>query len=274
MSTFSVADVIEFLETLAAPALAEEWDNVGLLLGDAHAAVQSAMTCLTLTPDVAEEAVERNADLVVTHHPILFRSIKRLTTGTTEGRMLLELIRAGVAVYSPHTAFDNGTGGINQWLADKLELENIAPLRPGEGPATANFEEALLSGSGRFGDFPEPISWTKFQEDIETKLNLAQYQYVGVERQLIRRVGIACGAAAEFLRDAHHQSCQVFITGEARFHACLEAKSLGIEMVLLGHYASERPALEMLADRLAARFRELSVWASEKETDPISWFSR
>ena len=273
MSRISVADVTQFVESLAAPALAEDWDNVGLLLGDAEGAVQAVMTCLTLTPDVAAEAIERKAGLVVTHHPILFRSIKRLTTDTSEGRMLLELVRAGVAVYSPHTAFDNGAVGINQWLAKQLGLKNIATLRPIEGPASAAADGPSVAGSGRYGDFAEPISWTKFQKKLETKLNISQYQYVGVDHQPIQRVGIACGAAAEFLREAHLAGCQAFLTGEARFHACLEARSLGMGMILLGHYASERPALEMLANQLSNQFRPLSVWASEKESDPISWVS-
>lgn len=261
----TVSALIQFLETLAAPRLAEEWDNVGLLLGDGEAAIDSLMTCLTLTPDVGEEAVRRRAGLVVTHHPILFRAVKRLTTETAEGRMLLELIRSGVAVYSPHTAFDNGIGGINQWLAELLGLENIAPLRP--------ISDEPLGGSGRFGDLREPAAWRDFQTLVFTKLGVKQFQTVGGEDRHIRRVGIACGAAAEFLEEAHRLGCDAFLTGEARFHACLEARALGVGLVLLGHYASERPAMEMLARRLAERFPALEVWASEAETDPIQWFS-
>jgi dinuclear metal center YbgI/SA1388 family protein len=194
--TGTVSDVIQFLETLAAPALAEEWDNVGLLLGDAGSPIRSVMTCLTLTPDVATEAIQRNAGLVVTHHPILFRPIKRLTTETVQGRMLLELIGANVAVYSPHTSFDNGVGGINQWLAEQLELENIGPIRP--------WEDVPANGSGRQGDLAEPLSWAEFQKHVLAQLNMRQFQSVGSEELTVRRVGIACGAAAEFLQDAHH----------------------------------------------------------------------
>src|SRR5690242_5627278 len=102
----TVAAVVKFLEQLAPPELAAGWDNTGLLLGDLAAEVQRLMTCLTVTPDSAAEALDSNAQLIVTHHPVLFRPVKRLTSGTPEGRMLLALIRAGVAVYSPHTAFD------------------------------------------------------------------------------------------------------------------------------------------------------------------------
>ncbi len=259
----TVSDIIQFVEALAPPLLAEEWDNVGLLLGDADDSVKAVMTCLTLTPDVAEEAIQRHAGLVITHHPILFRAVKRLTRDTPEGRMLWDLIRAGVAVYSPHTSFDNGKGGINQWLAEELELENIAPLRPQE--------DCPSVGSGRWGELTEPVSWTEFQKKVCDQLQIERFQSVGSQAISVRRVGIACGAAAEFLRDAHRLGCEAFITGEARFHACLEARSLGIGLVLLGHYASERPALEMLAERLAKQFPRLTAWASERETDPLSW---
>src|SRR4051812_23788943 len=102
----SVGAVVEFLEAFAPSELAADWDNVGLLLGDRAAEVRRLVTCLTLTSDVAAEAVASGVGLIVTHHPILFRGIKRLTTATSEGRMLLELARANVAVYCPHTAFD------------------------------------------------------------------------------------------------------------------------------------------------------------------------
>jgi dinuclear metal center YbgI/SA1388 family protein len=130
----TVAAAIKFLEQLAPSELAAGWDNVGLLLGDPVAEVQRIMTCLTVTPDSAAEAIQSRAELIVAHHPILFRSVKRLTSTTPEGRMLLSLIRAGVAVYSPHTAFDNTDGGINDILASRFELRDIAPLRRRDGP--------------------------------------------------------------------------------------------------------------------------------------------
>ena len=129
MST--VATVVEFLDRFAPRDLAADWDNVGLLLGESSAPVEHIMTCLTVTPESATEAIAERANLIVTHHPILFRGAKRVTDATAEGRILLELIRAGVAVYSPHTAFDNTRGGINELLACRLALTDVVPLRRG-----------------------------------------------------------------------------------------------------------------------------------------------
>src|SRR5689334_13554966 len=116
----TVASIVDHLEQLAPPELAADWDNVGLLLGDRAAEVRRVLTCLTVTPESAAEAVETGAQLVITHHPVLFRAVKRLTSDTAEGRMLCGLVRAGVAVYSPHTALDNAGGGINEALARRL----------------------------------------------------------------------------------------------------------------------------------------------------------
>jgi dinuclear metal center YbgI/SA1388 family protein len=126
---FSVATVIDYLDQFAPRHLATDWDNVGLLLGERSAAVERIMTCLTVTPESAAEAMANRANLIVTHHPIFFRGVKRLTDATPEGRMILGLARAGIAVYSPHTAFDNTRGGINELLAHRLGLTDVVSLR-------------------------------------------------------------------------------------------------------------------------------------------------
>jgi dinuclear metal center YbgI/SA1388 family protein len=160
----TLSAVIDYLERFAPPALAADWDNVGLLLGDLKASLRRVMTCLTLTPATAAEAVEAGAELIVTHHPVLFRPVRRLTAATPEGRVLLDLIRAGVGVYSPHTAFDNMPGGINESLAGRLGLTDLGPLRRATGPAQfkvvvfvpdsdlARVSDAMFAaGAGRIG---------------------------------------------------------------------------------------------------------------------------
>lgn len=164
----TVGTVLDFLERIIPSSLAAEWDNVGLLLGDRAAQVRRVMTCLTVTPESAAEAVEQQAELIVTHHPILFRPVQRLTGDNPEGRMLLALLRAGVAVYSPHTAFDNAPGGINDLLAGRLGLTEVIPLRRHEEPRQcklvvfvpdadlAGVSDALFAaGAGVIGQYRE-----------------------------------------------------------------------------------------------------------------------
>lgn len=164
----TVAEIAADLDAFAPTATAAEWDNVGLLLGDPSGNVTRALTCLTLTPEVAAEAVAARAQLIVTHHPILFRGVKRLTTATADGRTLLALAAAGVAVYSPHTAFDNCAGGINDLLAAKLGLTGVRPLRPHDAGRScklvtfvpdgdlAKVSDALFAaGAGRIGEYHE-----------------------------------------------------------------------------------------------------------------------
>lgn len=263
-------EVVRFLSEFAPVELAEDWDNTGLLVGQHSDSVTSIMTCLTLTPDVAEEAVSKRASLVVTHHPILFRSVKKLTDETSEGRMLLSLIRAGVAVYSPHTSYDSADEGVNRQLAASLNLTDVQPIRPEEFETDSRLSNEPI-GAGRFGDLPDEVSLTDFVDLVKQALNIDHTWFVGEQSARIRRVGIACGAAAEFMGDAARYGCHVLLTGEARFHACLEARTRGVALVLPGHYPTERPAMEHLAKRVGRQFPDLTVWASEVETDPVQW---
>ena len=255
-----IQDILTDLEQQIPLALAESWDNVGLLLGDASVESQGVMTCLTLTEEVAEEAIREGANLVITHHPILFKAVKRLTTATSEGRILLQLARAGVSVYSPHTAFDSAREGINQQIALALGLSSIQPIR---------VKPQSIDGAGRWGQLAAPLTLSELLDQLKTICPAEQFTFVGKLDQLCNRVAIACGAAGDFLPDAAALGCQVFITGETRFHTCLEARSLGVAVVMVGHYASERPAIEELARRLNDHWSPLPVWASRTESDPV-----
>jgi dinuclear metal center YbgI/SA1388 family protein len=265
-SAYTVADVIAFLREFAPAELAESWDNVGLLVGDESWPVKNVLTCLTLTEDVAREAADSGVGLVVSHHPLLFKAVKRITAETSEGRTLLTLLKSGIAVYSPHTAFDSAAQGINRRLAAKLGLSDIRPLRPAA--------DESLEGGGRFGQLAEAVPLADFLTQVRDALRLEAVGYVGELDTSVRAVAVACGSAAEFLEDAARHDCDVLVTGEARFHACLEARSRGVAMVLAGHYATERPAVEELASVIAQRFPGLESIPSSVERDPLHWSAR
>lgn len=361
----TVAEFAAYLEQFAPCGTAAEWDNVGLLLGDPGASAGRIMTCLTLTPDVAAEAVREGAELIVTHHPVLFRGVKRLTATTPDGRAVLPLLRAGIAVYSPHTAFDNCPGGINDGLCARLGLEKVGPLRPREAgrqcklvvfvpdsdlqrvsdavfaagagvigqynecsfrlAGTGTFygtdstnptvgqkgrreevsewrlevlvPESLLGsvvlamrkahsyeepafdayplkpgtdgGEGRIGELPQPVTLGELAARAKQKLNANAAQIVGDPARAVRTVALACGAAGEYLSDAIRRKADAFLTGEVRFHDALTARGANVGLILPGHYATERPAVEDLAAQFAADFPGATAWASRDERDPL-----
>jgi dinuclear metal center YbgI/SA1388 family protein len=259
--TTTIHDITVFLEQFAPRNLAEDWDNVGLLVGDRSREAKKVMTCLTITPESAAEAIEEKADLIVVHHPLPFRGLKQLTTDSTPGRLLWDLISARISIYSPHTAFDSAREGINQQLAAGLGLRGIAPLLPTDDNL----------GAGRWGWLEEPISLADLALGLKEFLHIDQLQIVGNPERLIRTVAVACGAADELLAAAQSIGCDAMLIGEARFHTCLEADASQIALLLPGHYASERFAVECLAKILQQQFLHLKIWPSRRERDPLSW---
>lgn len=263
MPHVTVDDIRRLVDQLAPPHLAEDWDNVGLLMGDSERPVSRLMTCLTLTPESAAEAIQARADLVVAHHPLPFHALKRITTETTAGRLILQLIEARIAVISPHTCYDSSEQGINQALATALGLGEIQPLLAGDG---LNSQE----GAGRQGLYASPQPLSDVAARLVQFLDIRHLQRVGQPDRKIRRVAIGCGSAGQFLADAVAVGCDLLITGETNFHTCLEAAARDVCLLLPGHYASERFAVETLAEKLQAQFSQLQIWPSRDERDPIA----
>ena len=278
-----LSSVIGFLERFAPNRLAEEWDNVGLLLGDRTSDCRAVMTCLTITPNVVEEAIDRSVDLIVAHHPLPFRPLKKITTDSVVGSMVLKMAKSNIAIYSPHTAFDSTAQGVNQSIAEKLGLSEVVPIkeidngfaRPEvEKEANASNEDAAapeVFGVGRIGKFDSPASCQEICGTLKKLFDLKLVKFCGELEAKVHKVGIACGSAGQFLNDAKRMGCDAFITGETNFHTCLESIANRIPMFLLGHYGSERFAVEMLADVLSGEFPELSIWPSQSETDPVQY---
>ncbi len=266
----TVADIAALLERFAPNDLAEDWDNVGLLVGDRNSEVGRLMTCLTITPASAAEAIDRQADLIVAHHPLPFHPLRRLTTDTTEGRLLLDLIAGGVAIYSPHTAFDSAASGVNVRLAAGLELGDIAPIVESDVLASAQGTvQGAALGTGRWGRVDQPIPLREIADRVKRFLAIDRVRVVGEDSQPITRVGIACGSGGQLLDAARAVGCDCLVTGETNFHTCLEAQATGIALVLTGHFASERFAVESLAEHLAEQLPGVDVWASRHEQDPL-----
>jgi dinuclear metal center YbgI/SA1388 family protein len=256
-------DVTEILRQLAPLELAADWDAVGLLVGSRRGACERVMTCLTLTPEVAAEAAREQADLVVTHHPLPFRPIPRITDDTPAGAALLTLVSAGVAIWSSHTAWDSAAGGINDQLAAMLGLTEVRPIVP-----HADMPDV---GTGRMGLAAEGMSVVALAKNLAVGLASEGAHVAGDQDRPAGLVGIVCGSGGEMLRDLLAAGCSTLVTGEVRLHTAAEAAAMGLAVVAVGHHASERFAMEKLACLLAERVPGLTVWASRSETDPLAW---
>ena len=251
------------LERIAPLRLAADWDTVGLLVGPQRAVVERVMTCLTLTPEVATEAARERADLVVTHHPLPFRPIGRITADTGPGRALLELIQAGAGVWSSHTAWDSAAGGINDQLADMLGLLHVAPIEPDA--------ETPVAGFGRAGSAGANETVAAVARRAAAGLDVRHVQIVGSAERPAGRVGLVCGSGGDTLASVRRGGCDTLVTGELKLHDATEALALGMAVIAVGHHASERFSMPVLAARLAATVPGLTCWASRTEADPIGW---
>jgi len=258
----TIKSVCDFLTSLAPLELAEDWDNVGLLVGDDQRPAARIMTCLTVTPGSAAEAIGRKADLIVSHHPMPFRPLKRITTADTVGRLIWSLAASRIAIYSPHTAFDSAREGINQLISEGIGLQKILPL-------IESVDLGADLGAGRWGSAPGPVDLQQLADDTKKFLKVDQVRVCGELSRNLTKVAVACGSAGQFLHDAKRLGCDALVTGETTFHTCLEAEAIGLGLVLVGHFASERFGVERLAKVIADEFDEIEAWASLEERDPL-----
>jgi len=254
-------DVTSALEQIAPLSLAAEWDAVGLLVGSRRERIERVMTCLTLTPEVAAEAIEGGADLVVSHHPLPFRPVARLTDATPTGGVLLSLAAAGIGVWSSHTAWDSAAGGINDLLAERLGLSGVRPIEPDP--------DVPAAGTGRLGESNETLG--RLAGRLITAVAAPGAHLAGEAQRPAGRVGVACGSGGELLNAAREAGCTTLVTGEIRLHAAAEAIARGIAVVAVGHHASEHFSMEPLALRIAEAVEGLATWASRRERDPLEW---
>ncbi len=259
----ALATVTAALESIAPLRLAADWDAVGLLMSPRRPALERVMTCLTLTEDVAAEAVRRGADLVVSHHPLTFRPVARLTDESHVGRVLLALAGAGTGVWSPHTAWDSAAGGINDQLAVMLGLAHVAPLEPDA--------ELPLVGFGRAGTAAEGTTVAALARRAGAALGVRHVHIVGAADRPAGRVGIICGSGGDCIPQVMRWACDTLLTGEIKLHQAIEAAAAGLAVVAVGHHASERFSMAVLAERLSAAVPGLECWASEVERDPLGW---
>lgn len=257
--------IIRLLEELAPSHYAESWDSVGLQLGNRDTAIDKVMVALEVTAAVAAEAVEKSVDLLVVHHPLLFKPVKTITEHDPLGRILRQLIRADIHVYVAHTNLDIAWGGLNDTLSDLLDLEQVEILHPTEGVT----EGGNPIGIGRTGLLPEPLTLSNLAGGIKASLQAEYIRYVGKSDQLIRKVGLCTGAGADLIGDASRAGCDVLITGDVKYHEAREAEFLGIALIDAGHFETENTTVAALAEWLRQKVDEKEYQVTVIESEAL-----
>lgn len=250
----TVADIECALNSMFPEALQEEWDNSGMILGFYDNHVKKILTCLELDERVADEAAEAGADMIITHHPLIFGSIANISDRDCKGRLLMRLVNRCISVYSCHTPFDKIKGGNNDILADMLGLVSIKNLSGKDVSSSAKMiENKTEADLGRIGKFKGKKSFANVIELVSNRLaiSLRELRAVGSLDTEIKTVGICTGAGADMMQLAKKSGCDLFITGDVKYHEAKTAEELGMCLIDAGHYHTEKIFGEKMKEKLS-----------------------
>ena len=255
----TVADILKFIEALAPRSMKMDWDNVGLLCGSKTAGVTKILVALDPFEGVCQEATEIGAELIVTHHPLIFQAPKAITDDTSIGRCIMLLCRNGISAINAHTNLDQVPGGVNDVLAARLGLENVEIINPKDG-----------IGLLRCGEVAEqPLE--AFLSAVKENLGCEGLRYADGSKS-VHKVAVGGGACAGELREAVNAGCDTFVTADVKYNQFWDAHDLGINLIDAGHFHTENPVVAVLADKLAAAFPEIQVEISKTHTDCMKFF--
>lgn len=250
----NVRDFYDYLDTVAPFSSQESWDNSGLIVGGFDRVVDKVAVVLDLNEETLGQAISLEADLIITHHPVIFRAQKNFL----DDSMAYRLAENGISVISVHTPFDAAEGGVNDILAEKLELTRVEVL-------SLNDCENLL----RVG-FTDSTSAEDFAEFVSRQLG-ADVRYCDGGKE-IETVAVCGGAGAEFAQEIAEMGIDAFVTGDAKYHEMLDAKEAGLTLIAAGHFETENPAMAILASKLRANFSEIDIIVLS-QTNPIKYIN-
>lgn len=265
----TLRQVANWIEAVAPVTLAETWDHVGLQIGDWDASVSRVMTCLSVTPTVVAEALEKQVDCIISHHPLLFRPLRSIDYSTPLGALVRKICAAGINVYSCHTNYDQAREGLNHHLAQVLGLQDAVPL--------ADHPEGAGVGLGRVGIPSQLLEWEQYLQFVSQRLGAKSVRIIyGTARKTSvypRRVAV-CGGSGGSLIGKAAQVADLYITGDVDYHDALYAQDLGLEVWDFGHFYTEIGVSKWLADLIqqsaAAEEQDLEVIAAESESSPFT----
>ncbi len=247
----TVKDVYDFIDGIAPFGAQCEWDNSGIIVGETYKTVEKIAVVLDITPEAVKKAAEMKADLIVSHHPVIFRAVKSFT----DSDPAFLLAKHSIAAICAHTSLDIAKGGVNDALAAALGFENATPL-------TESGEASMV----RVAVIDETTSVDLSAlcvKKLSTGVRLAD------SGKTIRKVALCGGAGADFMHDVCAAGCDAYITGDVSHHEFLDAKALGITLIAAGHFETENPVVAVLAEKLKENF-EAEVVIIE-QTSPVTY---
>ena len=232
-------ELIELIENIASPELMESWDNTGMQIELKNENIEKILVCLDICEETIDEAIQKGCDFIVSHHPLFFFPLKRISCEEAKGALAVKLIEAGISVYAAHTSFDKVEGGNNDYLAELLELEDVfAPQ-----------EEPIM----RVGRLSNPISLAGFCDLVDKKVMGGKgLSYSGELDRQIETVGICTGAGASLMPAALANGCDVLLTGDVKYHEFQQAEEAGMALIDAGHFETEIT----FADNMGARLEK------------------
>lgn len=267
-----IKDLLSILDEIAAFSLAEQWDNVGLMLGEPKRSVKGILVALDPTEEILTEALEIGADCIITHHPLLFHPLKAIYTDQPLGRFLRQALEHEISVIGCHTNLDQAAGGVNAVLAESLGLLDARPLVPAEKNKTSD----AGTGFGRIGRLADPLSPEAFIGYLCDFLKLPVLRVAGQLPEEISVVAVCGGSGTDLAATAYANGAQVYVTGEVKHSTARWAEGAGFCIVDAGHFATENPVVESLAETLRdlfeARDINIPVTPSARQQNPFSYY--
>ena len=255
-----IKEVLSALERFAPLPLQEGWDNAGLQIGLTEAEVSGALLCLDVNEAIVDEAIEKGCNLIVSHHPLLFKGLKTISDGDYVQRTVMKAILNRIAIVSMHTNMDNAKGGVNYKIAEHLGLHDVEFFAEKSGNVEA--------GSGVVGLLPEPMSATAFIQLVKERFGVKCAQCNELLLRPVNKVAI-CGGSGDFLlADAIAQGADAFITGEMHYHVYF-GQEQKIQICVIGHYESEQFTSEIFKSIIEDECPGLPVLIAETSTNPI-----
>lgn len=255
-----VRDIATIIEDFAPKSLQESYDNAGLQVGDPNASVTAVLLCLDVTEDVLKEAKERECNMIVSHHPLIFKGLKSLTGENTTQKLVIEALKNNIAVYSAHTNLDSVWDGVSHELARRLGIKDLEVLEPQENN--------LKAGLGVVGNI-KPLPKIEFLRKIKETFNVGALRYSAQSPSVVvRRVAVCGGSGASLITAAIRNKADILVTGDVKYH---DFTSFGDDIIIadIGHYESELCSREIMSRVIREKYPDLTIYFSDTESNPI-----